>query len=179
MAGRQDSEAQDSEGQVEVEVYRAVRAPVPVALVKEVLARAAAVPEIAARLQHGKSILAVRITSDRELRRLNRVFAGEDHATDVLSFVGEGSHLGDLAISWPAVLRQSVEHGHPETTELALLCVHGLLHLLGWDHATLAEQEEMSRLTRAALKPSGLSPALKRVWSGYTPTRGLRRSPRA
>lgn len=152
MASRQDSA-------VEVEVYRAVRAVVPTSLVKQVLTRAAAVPEIAARLPKGTSTVAVRITSDRELRRLNRVFAGEDHTTDVLSFTGEGSHLGDLAISWPAVLRQSVEHGHPDTAELALLCVHGLLHLLGWDHATEAEEEELSRLTRAALKPSGFSPA--------------------
>jgi rRNA maturation RNase YbeY len=164
---------------VEVEVVKAVRAPVPTDVIEPVLAKAIQVPEIGARLGPAAATIAVRITSDRELRRLNREFAGEDHVTDVLSFAGPGDHLGDIAISWPAVVRQSAEYGHPTATELALLCVHGLLHLLGWDHATLEEQQEVSRLTFAALERSGLSPAMKRVWSGYTRTEGLRRSPRA
>jgi probable rRNA maturation factor len=164
---------------LDVEVFKAVRAAAPTALVGQVLVNAAAVPEIGARLPEGRATVAVRLTSDREVRRLNRVFAGEDHATDVLSFAGAGDHLGDIAISWPAVVRQAVEHSHPESTELALLSVHGLLHLLGWDHATPAERREVNRLTLAALKPSGLKPSMRRVWSGYTPSEGLRRSPRA
>ncbi|MEO9049188.1 MAG: rRNA maturation RNase YbeY [Candidatus Dormiibacterota bacterium] len=164
---------------LEVEVVKAVRAAVPAAFIKEVLTRAVTLPEIAARLPEGGSTVAVRLASDRELRRLNRVYAGEDHATDVLSFAGAGDHLGDIAVSWPAVVRQSTQYGHPETTELALLSVHGLLHLLGWDHATREERREMSRLNVAALKPSGLKPAMRWVRSGYTPLQGLRHSPRA
>jgi len=165
--------------QVEVEVVKAVRAPVTKDFIEGVLARAIGVPEIGARLSPARLTIAVRITSDRELRRLNREFAGEDHATDVLSFAGSGEHLGDIAISWQAVVRQSTEYGHAETTELALLCVHGLLHLAGWHHATQAEQEEVSRLTLAALQRSQISPAMQRIWSGYTRIEGLRRSPRA
>lgn len=160
-------------------MFKVVRAAVPTALVGEVLERSVTVPEIAARLPEGKAVVAVRITTDRELRRLNLVYAGEDHATDVLSFAGSGSHLGDIAISWLAVVRQSTAAGHDAATELALLSVHGLLHLLGWDHATPEEHREMNRLTRAALKPSGIRPAMRWVWSGYTPIQGLRRSPRA
>jgi len=140
-----------------------VAAPVRPAFVREVLRHAAEVPEVAARLTSDRATVAVRITGDRELRRLNRDYAGEDSVTDVLSFAGDSDHLGDLAISWPMVQRQAAVHGHPETTELALLFVHGLLHLLGWDHATAPERREMTRLTRAVLKRAGLTLARGRL----------------
>jgi probable rRNA maturation factor len=148
---------------LEVEVVKAVRAGVPPAFVRRVLTRAVEVPEIAARLPEGQAAVAVRITSDASLRRLNRTFAGEDHTTDVLSFAGSGDHVGDIAISWPAVVRQAAEFGHDEKTEVALLAVHGLLHLLGWDHATAAERKEMNRLTVAALDESGIKLAPRRL----------------
>jgi probable rRNA maturation factor len=142
-------------------------------------------PEVEARLPAGLATVAVRLTDDDELRQLNREYGGHDSATDVLSFgsagVGhpegvpansrrslgvrgvKGEHVGDLAISWPAVLRQAHEHGHSNETELGLLGVHGLLHLLGWDHATAGERKEMTRLTIAALALSGLRPAAGRL----------------
>ena len=155
---------------IEVEVDKAVRAPVRPAFVRRVLMRAAKVPEIAARLADGTVTVAVRITDERELAELNRTFAGEDHTTDVLSFEGQGDHLGDIAVSWPAVVAQAEQWGHDEDSELAVLLVHGLLHLLGWDHRGPNETEEMWRLTNRALQELG---------RGYTPGRGLRRSPRA
>ncbi|HEV2141597.1 MAG TPA: rRNA maturation RNase YbeY [Candidatus Dormibacteraeota bacterium] len=145
---------------LEAEVVKAVPASVTPAFVRRVLARAAKVPEIAARLPEGRTTVAVRITDADELATLNRTYAGEDHTTDVLSFEGEGDHLGDIAISWPAVVEQAERWNHDESSELAVLLVHGLLHLLGWDHATPQEAEEMWRLT-------------------YIPLAGLRRSPRA
>lgn len=151
---------------MEVEVVKAVAAPVTPASIRAVLLGALTVPEIRARLPEAISSVAVRLTSDRELRRLNLRYAGEDHTTDVLSFEGDADHLGDIAISWPAVKAQAVQHGHPESTELAVLCVHGLLHLLGWDHAGASERSEMNRLTLAALKASRIEPDMRRVWSG-------------
>ena len=145
---------------LEVEVVKAVRAGVTPGFVRTVLRRAAAVPEIAARLPEGEATVAVRITDDGEMQRLNKTYAGEDHATDVLSFEGEGPHLGDIAVSWPRVVAQAAQWGHGEDEELSVLLVHGLLHLLGWNHATPEETEEMWRLT-------------------YIPLTGLRRSPRA
>ncbi|HEV2034441.1 MAG TPA: rRNA maturation RNase YbeY, partial [Candidatus Dormibacteraeota bacterium] len=124
---------------------------------RALLQRAASVPEVEARLPAGTATIAVRLTTDDELRRLNRDYAGHDSATDVLSFEGSGLHVGDLAISWPLVVRQAREHGHSQETELGLLAVHGLLHLLGWDHARAPERKEMNRLTRAALLLSGLT----------------------
>jgi probable rRNA maturation factor len=146
----------DEPGGLEVDVVKAVRAPVSPSEIRSALRRAAGLPEVKARLPAGDASVAVRVTGDAELRRLNRTFAGEDSVTDVLSFAGAGNHLGDVAISWPAVVRQAALHAHSEQTELALLCVHGLLHLLGWDHATTAERREMTRLTRAALRLSGV-----------------------
>jgi probable rRNA maturation factor len=140
---------------LKVDVINAIRAPVAPARLRSVIRTAARLPELDARLPEGPATLAVRITDDAELRRLNRDFSAHDTVTDVLSFQGEGPHLGDLAISWPAVVRQAGLHGHTAETELALLCVHGLMHLLGWDHGSAAQRREMTRITLAALAKSG------------------------
>jgi len=152
-------------GQVrlDIELIKAVRAPVAAAFARSLLERAATLPELIARLPDGTATVAVRLTSDDELRRLNRAYAGTDAVTDVLSFAGSGNHLGDIAISWPMVIRQAEEFGEPALTEFGLLAVHGMLHLMGWDHATGAERREMSRLTVAALRMSGLTPAAGRL----------------
>lgn len=139
---------------IEVALVKAVGAPFPPKFLIHALERAVKVPEVAARLPEGEVTVAVRITDDDEMEELNRRYAGEDHPTDVLSFVGTGSHLGDIAISWAAVVRQARRYKQDTWTELSLLAVHGLLHLLGWDHAAPAEEREMNRLTRAVLKKS-------------------------
>lgn len=108
-------------------------------------------------LQHegveGPSALSVMLTDDEELQRLNRQFRGEDKPTDVLSFSagatpGEeaselGAYLGDIAISVPTAQRQAQAGGHGLEPELMLLTVHAVLHLLGHDHATEPERDEM------------------------------------
>jgi rRNA maturation RNase YbeY len=144
------------QARLSVEVVKAVPAPIAPSFVRSVLSRASSLPEVMARLPEGTSTIAVRITGDRELRRLNDAYAGKDSVTDVLSFAGSGDHLGDLAISWAMVVRQAAEHGHSPLNECGLLCVHGMLHLLGWGHATATERKEMARLTNSALKLSAL-----------------------
>ena len=152
-------------------MVKAVAAPVSPAFLRGVLAAAASQPAVARALSDQERLalpaeLTVRITGDRELRRLNRQFLGEDHATDVLSFpTGDpaSGYLGDLAVSWPAVRRQAEAFGHGPETEVALLVVHGFLHLLGWDHATPAQERGMSRLTLACLARAGLRPAAGRL----------------
>lgn len=138
-------------------------APVRVDFVRKVLERAAGVPEVAARLPEGQATVAVRITGDEEMELLNRTYADVPDATDVLSFEGVKPHVGDIAISWPAVERQAARYGHESRTELAMLAVHGLLHLLGWDHSTAPERREMTRLTLAALALSRITPAPRRL----------------
>jgi len=147
---------------------KAVRAPVAPAYLRAVLGSALEEPAVAAAAAPAGAApeMTVRVTGDRELRRLNREFLGEDHATDVLSFPSgdlAGGYLGDLALSWPAVTRQAVAFGHAPEVEAALLAVHGLLHLLGWDHATPPEEREMTRLTLACLARSALRPAPGRL----------------
>jgi probable rRNA maturation factor len=81
----------------------------------------------------------VLLTSDLEIRRLNRAFRGKNKATDVLSFPApeeaEGV-AGDLAISLDTAARQAAEHGHALRDEVRILLLHGLLHLAGEDHET-------------------------------------------
>jgi len=75
-----------------------------------------------------------RITGDAELRSLNCRFRGKDRATDVLSFPGDGSFLGDVAISRHRAEAQARAFGHSVNQEIQLLMLHGLLHLMGMDH---------------------------------------------
>jgi probable rRNA maturation factor len=151
-----------------VGVVKAVPAPLRPGHLRYVLRQAAAEPAVAAALATAGQApeLTVRVTGDRELRRLNRRFLGEDHATDVLSFPSgdlSGGYLGDVALSWPAVLRQAAAFGHAPEVEAALLAVHGLLHLLGWDHADAGEERAMTALTLACLARSGVRPAAGRL----------------
>jgi probable rRNA maturation factor len=147
-----------------VEIVRAVRGGPPAIFVRSALLACATLPEVEARLPAGEADLVVRMTGDRELRRLNRAFLAEDAVTDVLSFPsGEAGHLGDIALSLPAARRQASEFGHPLESEVALLCVHGFLHVLGWDHVSDAETAEMNRLTLAALAAFGVGLAPRRL----------------
>lgn len=77
------------------------------------------------------------VTNDKALRKLNKDFLGHDYATDVLSFPAEGSsRLGDLAISAERAQAQADEFGHSLIDELRVLMLHGVLHLVGFDHET-------------------------------------------
>jgi len=101
----------------------------------------AALRRFAARLRDelaGGRAFCCRITSDREVRELNRRFLGHDHPTDVLSFPsGAGiGPLGDIAIAFPYARRQAEALGHSVDVELRVLLLHGVLHLLGYDHET-------------------------------------------
>ncbi len=140
-------------------MVKAVRAPVSPSAVRAWLVDASGVGAVSSRLPAGASV-AVRLTGDRELRRLNHSFLDEDRVTDVLSFPagppGTGGFIGDIAVSWPAVVRQAAEFGHDVDVELALLCVHGFLHLLGWDHASRADEARMWKLTQACLEAAGV-----------------------
>ena len=109
----------------------------------------------------------VTVVDDRRIRALNTRYLGIRRATDVLAFdlagPGPGRLWGEVIVSVETAARQARRLGVPLAAELDLLVVHGLLHLLGWDHANAPERREMNRLTRAALKLSGLTPARGRL----------------
>src|SRR4051812_46489582 len=84
------------------------------------------------RVAKGKEFACL-LTTDAELRRLNRTFRRKDYATDVLSFPappGAGRYAGDLAISWQRARAQAGEFGHSIEIEIQVLMLHGVLHLL-------------------------------------------------
>ena len=77
------------------------------------------------------------ITTDAELHRLNLQFLGHDYPTDVLSFPSPApGAMGDLAISVDRAAEQASRYGHDTATEIRILLLHGVLHLLGYDHET-------------------------------------------
>jgi len=104
--------------------------------------------------------------ADEEMREINRMYAGKDRPTDVLSFAmreGEslalppeeespGELLGDLVVSLETAQRQAVKQGHSLRREVAILLIHGTLHLLGYDHHTApgkAGQADTARMRQA------------------------------
>jgi probable rRNA maturation factor len=103
----------------------------------------------------------VLLTSDAEIKRLNKAFLGKNKATDVLSFPAPAEAAGvagDLAVSLDTAARQAAEHGHSLRDEVRILLLHGLLHLAGEDHeADSGEMAARERELRKVLKlPLGL-----------------------
>lgn len=103
------------------------------------------------------------ITSQEKVQELNRKYLGEDEPTDVLAFqmipAAEEAepdvppfitppdgmlHLGEVIISYPQAVIQAGERQHPANREIAILIIHGVLHLLGYDHAEPDQQRQMS-----------------------------------
>ena len=82
----------------------------------------------------GAFSLSVRFAGDRAMRRANREFRGKDQTTDVLSFPGDGAHLGDVLISVPQARRQAAASGRDPAREIQVLLLHCVLHCLGHDH---------------------------------------------
>jgi probable rRNA maturation factor len=116
--------------------------------------------------------MSVLVADDAALHALNRDYRGVDAPTDVLSFGGDDvdpeqarfvrppdapRYLGDLAISYERVVAQAAEYGHSRARELAYLTVHGVLHLLGYDHerdeagAALMRAHEEAAMERIGL----------------------------
>lgn len=106
--------------------------------------------------------LSIRIVDTEEGRTLNRDYRGKDYATNVLSFPAElppGVRLpliGDLAICAPVVAREAAEQGKRANHHWAHMTVHGVLHLLGYDHIEDADAEAMESLETRILGRLGI-----------------------
>jgi probable rRNA maturation factor len=110
-----------------------------------------------------RGTVTVVLAADAEVRRLNRAWRGKDKTTDVLSFPtdrttpaprGVPRHLGDIVIATGVARAQATDAGHAYATELRVLALHGLLHLLGYDHETDAGR--MARTERRLRRKGGL-----------------------
>jgi probable rRNA maturation factor len=121
---------------------------------------------ITLEMEHAPSCqLGIVVTGDEQVRSLNRDYAGEDHATDVLSFSlregeafvspDETDRLGEVIMSYETAERQAREAGHHVEEELAHLLVHGILHLLGHDHTAEEDAARMRHRERSVLAEAG------------------------
>jgi probable rRNA maturation factor len=101
----------------------------------------------------------VLLTGDQEMRELNRMWRSKDAPTNVLSFPSGNADgfLGDIVLARETVLKESQESGVKPEDHVAHLVVHGVLHLLGFDHVNDDEAERMEALERAALGALGIA----------------------
>lgn len=116
-----------------------------------------------AALEHERvenALFSVVFVNDEEIHKMNREYRGVDRITDVISFALEDEEdlvyndirvLGDIFICIPQMKRQAIEYGHSEKRELAFLAVHGILHLLGYDHMTKEDEQVMFALQELIL----------------------------
>lgn len=112
--------------------------------------------------------LTVVITDEQQIQALNRDYRGVDAPTDVLAFgeVDEQGvfvtapdavpYLGDIVISYPRAAEQAASYAHEVDDELTILVVHGVLHLLGYDHEMPQDKEEMWGVQEEALNALGI-----------------------
>lgn len=122
--------------------------------------------ELASRRVRGA--VTVALVSDARVRALNRTFRHVDRATDVLSFpttlqdrlaaAGSGAvgHLGDIVIAVGVARHQAQQFGHGWATEVRILALHGLLHLIGYDHEASSDGRAMARIERTWRRRGGL-----------------------
>ncbi len=100
------------------------------------------------------------LTSDEAVRALNARFRGKDAPTNVLSFpalqTAQG-HLGDIALAYGVCAREATAQGKPLADHLSHLVVHGVLHLLGYDHEVDAQAQAMEDRERAILAELGIA----------------------
>jgi probable rRNA maturation factor len=149
-------------------------------LVADEEGRPVAAPGLAAWLRRvaparARGVVSVALVSDRRVRALNRTYRRKDYATDVLSFPAEKGpypfsgaakaekgygpfFLGDIVIARGVARRQARDARHSEQTELKVLALHGLLHLLGYDHER--DNGRMLRVERRLRRKGGLSEGL-------------------
>jgi probable rRNA maturation factor len=101
-------------------------------------------------LKVNESEISINFIDNKSIRELNNQYRGIDMATDVLSFMGyeinpENGHqmLGDILISIPMAQKQAADLSHSLEDEIKVLMIHGILHLLGYDHEKKSEEEQM------------------------------------
>jgi probable rRNA maturation factor len=107
----------------------------------------------------------ITLTDDHGIHQLNNQYRGIDRPTDVLSFEAhefdpdtETTYLGDIIISYETAQQQAERANHSVKTEILLLAMHGLLHIMGFDHDDEASKDEMWQLQAELLSQAGVFP---------------------
>jgi len=111
------------------------------------------VDSVLKKCQVGEVDFSVHLIGDKKMKRLNRQHRGQDKTTDVLSFaMEEGKDLGDIFISIPQIERQARQFGVSTKEEFTRILIHGILHLLGYDHKKSADAKKMFAMQELLLK---------------------------
>lgn len=112
------------------------------------------------KLNLENAIFSIILVDDEIMKDLNKTYRNIDSTTDVLSFAFEDNKdieyndfrvLGDIYISIPKMIKQAIEYKFSEKRELSFLIIHGLLHLLGYNHESIEEEKVMFTLQEALL----------------------------
>jgi probable rRNA maturation factor len=104
-----------------------------------------------------RNSLTILLTDDARLQSLNLDFRGKDKPTNVLSFPAEGPYLGDIAVAFGVTAREAKAAGKPFAAHATHLVVHGVLHLLGYDHERAKEARIMEPLEISILAELGIA----------------------
>lgn len=122
--------------------------------------------DIAIKKLNVKGIFTIIFIDDETMHEMNYKYRNVDRTTDVLSFALNDAKddfeeklnvLGDIYISIPKMKAQAVEYGHSEKRELSFLAIHGLLHLLGYDHMKKEDEKVMFALQEEVLSDAGIT----------------------
>ena len=116
------------------------------------------------KLSVNNSYFSIIFIDDEEMKKMNNLYRGIDRTTDVLSFALNDNKrintpinvLGDIFVSIPKMKSQAIEYKHSEMRELSFLVVHGLLHLLGYDHMIEEDEKVMFGLQDEILNELGI-----------------------
>ena len=116
------------------------------------------------KLNVKNSIFDIIFIDDDEMQKINKEYRGIDRTTDVISFaLNDNKHidavlnsLGDIFISIPKMISQARDYGHSEKRELSFLTLHGILHLLGYDHIEEDDEKVMFGLQKEILNELGI-----------------------
>ena len=148
---------------ITVRADRAYRRDIEPRRLKEAAQKTLAYENVSGRVE-----LTIAITGDDQIQVLNRQYRGVDSPTDVLAFgqatteaqfaamPGAPAYLGDVIISYPRAETQASSGGHSAMDEMLLLVVHGVLHLLGHDHATRGQKRKMWAAQENVLRELGV-----------------------
>ena len=144
-------------------IYFSIQENIPAEIDEELL-RTTVIHVLSGLNQAENNELTIAIEDDEQLQELNKQFLNIDAPTDVLSFPGGeidpetgNPYLGDIILSYTRANLQAQSSGHSLHAEIQLLIIHGVLHLLGYDHADPEEKEEMWGLQRRFLQEMGIS----------------------
>lgn len=106
----------------------------------------AAAKVVSQKMKINQQTVSVAFVSQTKIKELNKRYRGSKRVTDILSFSGNGSNLGELIICYPQIKRQAKERRQRIDDELVFIFIHGMLHLAGYDDGTTAGHKRMMAL---------------------------------